>query len=206
MTTDEARQAVDQEATLIDVIDAIARDAAEFDDIASAAEFGKPQDIGVADIRQQPGWPTLDESFPGEEGTDTGLELGVGGLAYALAAVGLVPVASCRSHAASPSWSDAPVVFFATNRTRASVLQPLVAKHRCGLDYDDVNRPQFMTITAPDVRTMNRLAAAVLDAADEFGPGTIISTAEGLDGDTDVADPDSGQLILPGLPDSTGTL
>ena len=75
MTTDEARQAVDQEATLIDVIDAIARDAAEFDDIASAAEFGKPQDIGVADIRQQPGWPTLDEWFPGEEGTDTGLEL-----------------------------------------------------------------------------------------------------------------------------------
>ena len=176
--------------------------------VITRVAIGVPPGSGISTTPPACSHPTA--TSPAKPSTTSAVRgeasLGVGGLAYALAAVGLVPVASCRSHAASPSWSDAPVVFFATNRTRASVLQPLVAKHRCGLDYDDVNRPQFMTITAPDVRTMNRLAAAVLDAADEFGPGTIISTAEGLDGDTDVADPDSGQLILPGLPDSTGTL
>jgi hypothetical protein len=196
---EEARQVVAEETTLIDLVDAVARDAAEFDLIASAVEWGQPDDLDIADVRQRPAWAALEAEFPGEEGLLSGLELGVGGLSHALAAAGLVPVASCRSHATDHSWSDAPVVFFATDRRRALILQRLVAEHRCGLDHDEVDRPQFMTITGPDVRTMNRLATGVLDAAEEFGPGTIVRKSSGSENDADTpVDPD--QFVLPGLP------
>jgi len=149
-------------------------------------------------VRQRPHWAALEAEFPGEEGL-LGLELGVGGLTHALSAVGLVPVASCRSHASEYSWSDAPVVFFATDRRRALILQRLVAEHRCGLDHDEVDRPHFMIITAPDVRTMNLLATGVLDAAEEFGPGTVVRKSSDPENDADApVDPD--QPALPGLP------
>jgi hypothetical protein len=194
----EARDAVAEEAALIDAIEAVADDASEFDDLCSAAEWGNPDDIGITGVRQRPGWSALDAAFPSEEGPMSGLELGVGGLSFALAAVGLVPVASCRSHPNPHSWSDAPVVFFSTDRPRALVLQRLVEEQQCGLDCDEVDRPQFMTITARDVRAMNALATAVLDASQEFGPGSVVIKSErGEDRPEVPTDPD--QLHLPGF-------
>jgi hypothetical protein len=92
--------------------------------------------------------------FRGEKGLLSELELGGGGLSYELAAVGLAPVASRRSHASA--WSSAPVVFFVTDRTRALILQRVVATHGRGLDHDELHRPQFIIITACDVRAANQ--------------------------------------------------
>jgi hypothetical protein len=167
----EARAAVAQEACLINAIDAVAHDATEFDVIASAAENGHPDDVEIVDIQQRPGWQALMSEFPAEDGIISNLELGVGGLSYALAAVGLLPVASCRSHPYAHSWSDVPVVLFAIDRPRAIVIQRLVVEHRCGLGSGGPERSEFMAIVAGDIRTMNALAAAVLDSADDFVPG-----------------------------------
>ncbi len=56
----------------------------------------------------------------------------------------------------------------------ATVLERLAAEHGCGFDCDDVNRRQFLTVTAQDIKAMNGLAAAVLAAADQFGPGSVV--------------------------------
>lgn len=174
---DEADHLVKWEADLISTTDALARDDKEFELIAVALEWGNPEDIENSAMSQRPVWAALEEAFPDETGFCPGLELGVAGLSYALAAVGLVPVASCRSHAEPHSWSDSPVVFVATDRPRATVLERLAAEHGCGLDCDDVNRPQFLIVTAHDIRAMNGLAAAVLAAADQFGPGSVVVPA-----------------------------
>lgn len=170
----EARWVVAEEAELIDRIDNVAADDTEFDELASAVQWGVLEDDEFCELRGRPAWSALEDAMPGEEGISSHLELGVGGLAHALAAVGLVPVASCRGHSTSHAWSEAPVVFLATDRPRARVLQRLVAKFRCGLDHDAVNRPNFLIVTGSNIKDMNRLATAVLDAADEFGAGTIV--------------------------------
>lgn len=156
---EEARDAIAEEAVLIGLLDTLATNADEFDDLATAVEAGEPEDIGIEDVRQRMGWSDLQAAFPEEPGLVTGLELGVGGLSYALAAVGLVPVASCRGHSNPYSWSDSPVVFLATDQHRAAVLQRLVTEHECGLGDGGEGRSDFMTIIGRDIRAMNNLAA-----------------------------------------------
>lgn len=172
----EAREVVAEEAELIDHVDAVAVDDTEFDDLAAAVQWGVLEEDEFSDLRERPAWSALEDGMPGEEGISSHLELGVGGLAHALAAVGLVPVASCRGHSTSHTWSEAPVVFLATDRPRATILQRLVAEFQCGLDHDAVNRPNFLIVTGSNISDMNRLATAVLDAADEFGAGTVIQS------------------------------
>lgn len=103
----EAREVIAEEAQLIDHIDAVAIDATEFDELASAVGGDIVEEHEFSELWKRSSRLALDDALPGDGGPSTGLELGVGGLAYALAAGGLAPVASCRGHSTAHVWSDA---------------------------------------------------------------------------------------------------
>ena len=64
-----------------------------------------------------------------------GLEIGVGGLTYALSTVGFPTAASCRAHGAN-SWTDYPIVLFGAHKWRAVLLAELAADAGCGIGQD----------------------------------------------------------------------
>lgn len=95
-----------------------------------------------------------------------GLELGVAGLAYALATVRILPAASCRSHP-DRSWSDAPVVLFAATEFRARALQPWVEESGCTFTLDE-NRPELLVVRGWSISNTMALAELVFAHRREF--------------------------------------
>lgn len=117
----EARDILSVESNIATVVDRLAQDEDDFERLAAVAESaavdGPAEDITE---EERAALSAVVSDVP-ELG---GLELGVAGLAYALATVRILPAASCRSHP-DRSWSDAPVVLFAASEFRARALQPL---------------------------------------------------------------------------------
>jgi hypothetical protein len=160
---DEAWEIVKEEREILRILDESSPDAETFEELAELVESYYPEDAesaGIAPAVLQRLDPYLDElSQPLQ-----GLELGVAGLAHALASIGCVPVASCRGHRKPHSWADRPAVYAAIDRQRAEWLQPLVRRTGCGFDVD-LERPNFLMIDAPSIRETTELASAVLHEA-----------------------------------------
>lgn len=128
----EALEVMGTEHEIANLVDGLAADEQDFERLASAAEFPSVFD------------PEEDLSEAERDALSTvvwdisvleGLELGVSGLAHALATVQMLPAASCRSHI-ERSWSEAPVVLFAADEQRARALQPLAEASGCTFAID----------------------------------------------------------------------
>lgn len=156
-----ARSIIAAESAIAASVGALAGDADDFERLASAAESGEIDAYNLSeDEREQLGGLVRDDYQLG------GLELGVAGLAYALAAVRILPAASCRSHV-DPTWSDAPVVFFASTEFRAQALQPLAAATGCTFSIDPY-RSKLLVVCGRSILNTMALAAAVLHNRDSF--------------------------------------
>ncbi len=164
----EARHVVELETTLLDLADLISTDENVFEDLASAIEFG---DLGDAPdgCRTHAGWARLEQVLGEDEGAPFGgLEIGVAGLAVALASTpGCFPAASCRAHSNPRSWASHPVVLVACDKFRATRLAELLAEHECGFEVDP-DRAELLVVGAGSVRAMNTLAGSVLATRSAF--------------------------------------
>ncbi|MFJ2098374.1 hypothetical protein ACIOHR_14390 [Streptomyces anulatus] len=148
---------IDFDARMALAINAISPDEPIFEKYASAVEEERLTDI--------PGDPFA--NFP--EITLEGLDLGLSGLAHALAAIGCAPAASCRSHEGPHSWSPFPVIEFACDRARFDWLQPLVRESGCGFDIDP-SRPELLNIIACSIRETLDLAKSIVSGFSTQNP------------------------------------
>lgn len=156
----EARETLAEERRITAVIDNLVTDAERFERLAAVIEYGCTED-SANDLT------SAERALLGEFASDVaaklgGLELGVSGLTHALATVRILPAASCRSHYPSEhSWSDAPVVLFATTEYRAKALRPLVESSGCTF-FIDQSRPELLGVRGRSITDTMALAAAVL--------------------------------------------
>jgi hypothetical protein len=165
----EAQARLEIEGELIRLADEFARDAEEFDAICSALENVDAEELPVR--LQHPAVPeTLAAHLEaGELSPTEGLDLGVAGLVYALAAVGCWTAASCRGHPKSYAFTDRPVVVLACDRHRASVLQADVEQSHCGLTTDG-HREGLLAVEAESVEEMMAVARLVASHRKDFIP------------------------------------
>jgi hypothetical protein len=160
----EAAAVATEDRKLCRVVGDLAHDAVGFDAIAMAVQAGSADEVeGISDASLAAIGPYLTGTVALE-----GLEAGVAGLVYALAAAGMFPAASCRGHPEPDSWSAFPVVFFAADRPHAEALQPLVASSGCGFTSDPL-RPELLVINGRSVQDTLRLAESVLRSIGTFG-------------------------------------
>ena len=152
----EARGLTNLDRSLSAVAGNLASTEYEFDLIAAALETGSADDIeGLTPDQLETLSPYLTDRV-----TLEGLELGVAGLVYCLAAAGMYPAASCRGHPGPSAWSRAPVVLFATDRIRAELLVPLVRNSGCGFNIAQ-SRAELLVIESKSIE-------GTLDLADDL--------------------------------------
>jgi hypothetical protein len=165
----EARSLLRLERELVAVVDVCSGSPEEFDEIANALGVSDLDEIPVKVLQSSAFEPIADYYSDGDQmSLVEGLDLGVAGLVYALAAVGCWPAASCRGHAVN-GWSDSPVVYLAADRHRTMALQPLVEAAGCGFDLDPARR-ELLLVIGPSVLEMMTLAEAVLEVRSTFTP------------------------------------
>jgi hypothetical protein len=159
----EARDVMTEERRIAEVVGQLANDPEDFERLAQIAESSRLDDPAheMSD-RERAALSEVVSDLP-ELG---GLELGVAGLAYALATVRILPAASCRSHV-EHSWSDAPVVLFAVTEFRAKALQPLVDASGCTFTIDEA-RPELLVVRATSISNTMALADAVIENRKAF--------------------------------------
>jgi hypothetical protein len=155
----EAAEVIDAERIAVAFADSGSSDEREFENLAKVIEDEYPDALSddAPDFMSESAWGGLES-----------LELGVAGLVYAMAACGLFPAASCRSHHNGlHSWSEYPVVMFAAAEWHARKLRPLVEASGCGLECDN-SRSDLLCVYAPSIVEMMNLATVLLAAKDEF--------------------------------------
>ena len=156
----KAQDVIDREQTLLQVVDSLATNAEDFDRLARCVERWDPEeteiDAWLSEIL------ALETAIGGADSAQIGgLELGVAGLVYALAATGIVPAASCRGHTGPRPWSEWPVVFFATDESHARVLELSAQEAGCGFDIDP-GRPELLVIGGRSIVNLMRFAAMLV--------------------------------------------
>jgi len=156
---------VADEAHVAAWVDRVARNVDDFELIATAIETAELNGICLPKVDLV----ELDRFLDDERAALEGLEIGVAGLVYALAAIGAFPAASCRGHSGEHAWSDNPVVLFAADRVRAERLQPLVESSGCGFEIDAA-RPELLIIEAACITNAMSLAQLIFDNHGEFKP------------------------------------
>lgn len=159
----EAREIMVAERRTAEVVGELADNVEDFERLAQVAESG-----GIDDPAHN--LSGLERAALGEVVSDIpelgGLELGVAGLAHALATVRILPAASCRSHP-ERSWSDAPVVLVAATEFRAEALQPLVEASGCTFAIDEY-RPELLVVRGVSIVNTMALADAVINNRKDF--------------------------------------
>jgi hypothetical protein len=166
VTTDLAFSVLCTELHLARLVDQSARDAREFEVLASAVEHPSSEYADQVEFAHVSAdlMAEITDDFPPEL---EGLELGVAGLVHALAVHGCLPAASCRGHFPEPSeprWSERPVVFIGADRELAEQLVPLVRVSGCGFTFDE-NRPKLIVVEPPSIVESMQLAERVLCSA-----------------------------------------
>ncbi len=165
----EARKLRKKERRVAEVVGHLATTAKDFDRLAYAMEGDYDPDEGdeefylTATEQAELDEFLTDNEVPGLES----LELGVAGLAYALATVRIIPAASCRGHPGDRAWSHVPVVLFATTEYRAKALQPLVEATNCRFSIDTA-RPELLAVEGRSILDTMALADAVLESRNTF--------------------------------------
>lgn len=186
VTVADARGVLQWERGAADWVSEHAEDEERFETLARLAESYNPVD-GLDDFPSDPLFPVpLQDS----DYSLWGLELGVSGLSYVMAATGFYPVASCRSHAHN-SWADHPTVLFACDKRRLERLQPIIAQSGCGLNVDSTRGKTLLVVYSPSIVEIMNLAGAAFDARAEFRalPKTIRTRSNGSNGEQQVEQP-----------------
>ncbi|MCE6999971.1 hypothetical protein LZG04_34920 [Saccharothrix sp. S26] len=199
VSVDDAMGMLRLEVEILDVVSSLVADPSEYEVLAHAVEAGSLNDVRDR-FDSRPEWPRLQELVDDESSPLEGLDLGVSGLVHALVAAGLITAASCRGHHLRDAWSPYPVVYFATNRSRAEVLQPLVVEAGCGFDVDE-SRRELILVYSSSVENFVRLAHLILAGRDRFGVGSIVRDTNFDEGDHAAVVDDPNQLYLPGFGD-----
>jgi hypothetical protein len=164
----EARELATSDRSLSVVASNLATTELEFDGIATALETGSAEDIeGLRPDQLEAVIPYLTDRV-----TLEGLELGVAGLVYCLAAAGMYPAASCRGHPGPSAWSRIPVVFLATDRARAELLVPLVRDSGCGFNLGQ-SRGELLVIESKSIEGTLDLAVALLRELSTFAAASL---------------------------------
>ena len=167
VTVRETRDVMEAEAALVDLAAQVSTTSAEYDQVAAALETGELEELPRV-VVESDAYARAERFIPGDDVlTLGGLELGVAGAVHALSTVKCLPAARCRGHESSYAWSDAPVIFVAANRHRASVLQELVRETNCGFNADPA-RDGLLVVQAESVVEVMLLASAILQHRDEF--------------------------------------
>lgn len=163
VTPDEAMMMVQHESELVRMADSFANDHDEFEQILDAFEYSDVESIPV----RLKGVPEAGELFGWADSAGSvdlgGLEAGVSGLSYALAAAGCIPAASCRWHPGPHSWAPYPVVYVSADRPSVARLQRHVKAAGCGFELDG-NRPELLVLAGPSVAHTMELARRLLEA------------------------------------------
>lgn len=166
ITVADAQFVVAAEYAMAEAIELLAHDADDFERLAVLTEYGGIDDPDYDMTEDERTALTgVVSDIPDELG---GLELGVSGLVHALAAVGIVPAASCRSHADPvTSWSVAPVVIFAASEDAARALQSLVEASGCTFELNQ-DHPDLLAVRGRSITNTMALAEAVLEHRNTF--------------------------------------
>jgi len=170
----DVKAVVAAERTLCDLVDKLAHDNEEFDDLAAA--FERPDRDRVPDrLDRSPFIEEIEDAVVFDDWPPLeGLELGVAGLVYALNSVRCWTAASCRGHGPG-GWAPHPCVYVAATRHRVSLLQELMVEAGCGFVVDEA-RGQFLAVVAPSIKETMALAERVMKRRSEFavrrGPRT----------------------------------
>jgi hypothetical protein len=163
---DDAREMLRKDRTASSFVSKLASSEIEFDTIAKVVETGESAYIrNLSADKSAALGPYVAEAEDDDVLLD-GLEVGVAGLVYALAAAGAYPAASCRGHPGY-AWSDWPVVLFAIDQCRANALAPLVRETRCGFEIDPA-QSELLVVCSASIEGMISLAEAVISRLPEF--------------------------------------
>ncbi|MDG4668622.1 hypothetical protein [Mycobacterium sp. 236(2023)] len=156
----EALEIIDQEQALVTLVDSLASTAGDFERLAQCIEQWDPdeEDLDAAPHELSIIRPVLNELDLAPLG---GLELGVAGAVFALAASGFVPAASCRGHAGSHPWSDRPVVLFATDEPHARALETPARQAGCVFDIDPA-RQDLLVVQGGSITNLMLLATNLM--------------------------------------------
>lgn len=167
VTASEATDMLQTELTLLQLIDNISETDEEYEENAGLIDLWDLETLPDI-IRNDP----IFESLPFQTEEDgaplCGLDLGVAGLVFALAAAGFVTAASCRGHTGDRAWAEYPVVLFATDVEHMQVLQLLARNVGCGFAIDPA-RPSLMCVLGRSVRCMVKLAELIVSRLADFG-------------------------------------
>jgi hypothetical protein len=163
ISIEEARELAANDHRLAHFTGSLAASAHEFDLIATAVETGSAEGIEGLSADQM---AALTPYLTGVVALD-GLEVGVAGLVYSLAAGGMYPAASCRGYSGPNVWSDHPIVFVALDKRHATLLQPLVRDSECGFSIDP-RRPELLAIEGRSILDTMKLANSVLEHNGNF--------------------------------------
>jgi hypothetical protein len=168
----ETKSIIGVEEELINLADRFAVAAEEFDAICSAFE-----DANATKLPERLQGPSIPEELafhlaPDDYSPTDGLDLGVAGLVYALAAGGCWTAASCRGHPGKYAWADHPVVVLACDRHRASVLQRWPAQAHCGFTTDG-RREGLLAVVGESVTDTMMLAGLVVSHKKDFIPSRV---------------------------------
>jgi hypothetical protein len=155
----DAESTIAEEGALITLIDKLASTPTEYEMLASAVEGqdleSLEEPLRAAALEIGLSRFVAEEEIPPLEG----LEVGVAGLAYALAANGCLTAASCRSHIDRRSWSDYPVVVFAAPAWRVEILAGLVASESCGI----ASEGRLLAVYGASILETHNLAKRILE-------------------------------------------
>jgi hypothetical protein len=161
----EAQERVQEEAEILNWLDAHAATAREFEQLASAIE--KQERELIDEPLRTTALSNGVEKFLGSPAGDWaplgGLEVGVAGLTFALSAVQCLTAASCRWHV-KDSWAEYPVVLFAAPAWRIEILADLIVAEGCGL----VDSRGMVSVYGKSIRDMHRLAERLLEERSRF--------------------------------------
>ncbi|GHH44041.1 hypothetical protein [Lentzea cavernae] len=197
---EEALAALQTERELLEAVSGLSANIEEYEEIAAAVESCSISEL-PRHMLSRPTISTLQELVPemsDEEPTPLeGLELGVYSAVLALNAAGFLTAASCRGHISEHAWATYPVVFFATDKARAQVLQPIASKAGCGFAIDP-HRPALLTVYARSSRSMMLMAEMVMENRAQFPEEPLFRYC---DDEAPPASGDPSQLPLPGFKD-----
>ena len=119
------------EREVVTLLDAMSSSADEFHGLSAQVEFPDPE-AAVNDGFIIPDDSPLRAYLTDDQSVTEGLDLGVAGVVYALAAVGCHPMASCKGP--PHDWAPHPLVRFTARMWRARALLPLALEAQCGLE------------------------------------------------------------------------
>lgn len=169
---EEAVSMINEERSLVTLVDQASSTRADFEAIAKALEAGELDYLPAGYAAQHPDSELV--RFVGDIAEDRApldsLELGVAGLSYALTSVGCFTAASCRSHDSDHSWSDRPVVFFAAERPTVHWLTPLVSQSGCGFADGSERADRLLIVEAPSIANFMDLASRIVQQVEREVP------------------------------------